>query len=159
MPPHAYDLRKFDAEKRKRFLDHFAKNGRLKHAAAFAGVTRQTVLKHRQDDPEFDEAVREAHAQFADKLLQHADKLCLDGAPQYSLDRNGNPVLTKTEYPIALIQMRLRHLFPEMREQQAIDLNVRGGVILAPATATSEEWEKLFGQAAQAALPPKEPKE
>lgn len=124
-------------------------------AALAAGVSWHTVHRRRDDDPEFEAQFEEARRKFADKFLKHADDLCLTGI-RNPVFFEGQKCGEKVEYPIPLIQMRLRSLFPEMRERQEVDLNMRGGVLVVPATATPTEWEKTFG-AVKIGAPPDNP--
>lgn len=50
-----------DTDWHDRFLDRLREGWSITYAAQAAGVTRQTVFRHRRDLPEFDQAVRDAN--------------------------------------------------------------------------------------------------
>jgi hypothetical protein len=139
---------KFTAAAKTRYLEHLAAHGRPMHAADAAGVTSQCVRNHQKDDPDFHEQVQEAKERFRDKCWEHAQKLCFKGTKIKNYDREGNVISERREYPIALIQTMLKKHDPELRDRSEIDVNVKGGVLVAPAASlSSEEWEKLHGLA------------
>ena len=70
--------------KKKRFIETLASQGTVSHAAQAAGVSRNTVYRWRDDDPEFAILWDEAHEQAVDSvesvLFQKAlsgDSICL----------------------------------------------------------------------------------
>jgi AcrR family transcriptional regulator len=102
------------------FLAHLAECGVLTDAAAAAGVDRSTVFRRRQDDEEFDAAVRDAMEAAADKLEREARRRALEGVEE-PVYQGGQLVGTKTVYSDSLLALllkgRRKQVFAERVEQ------------------------------------------
>lgn len=142
-----YSRGKMDDLAKHRFLEEYRKFGRKGDACKAAGVTAQTVDGHVKNDPDFAEAVMAAQEEYHDKLIAHHQDLVFNGTQKETYDRNGNLVSTETIYPIRLIELELKKHDAGYRDKREVDVNVTGGVLVAPAEVESiEDWEARFGQ-------------
>ncbi len=89
------------------FLAHLAECGVLTDAAAAAGVDRSSVFRRRQDDEEFDAAVRDAMEAAADKLEREARRRALEGVEE-PVYQGGQLVGTKRVYSDPLLALLLK---------------------------------------------------
>lgn len=89
------------------FLAHLAECGILTDAAAAAGVDRSTVFRRRQDDEEFEAAVRDAMEAAADKLEAEARRRALEGTEE-PVYQGGVLVGTKRVYSDSLMALLLK---------------------------------------------------
>lgn len=144
-----FSRRKFDNDFAKgRFLEQYAKWGRIGEAAAAAGVSTQTVRKACEDDPDFAEAVMIAEEAYREKLIAHHQDLVFNGTEKITYNKEGAIVGTERIYPIRLIELELKKHDKGYREKQEVDITHKGGVLIAPAEMnTIDDWEKRFAQA------------
>lgn len=134
---------KFDDDQKKIYLEDLAKHGMKARAAKTAGVSRATVLNHIENDEEFSERYDDALQEYRDGFVDHAvHDLAREGVLVERFDKDGKLVMTKREYPIPIIQMELKRIEPAYRDKQTIDLNHGGGVMVAPAGISPEDWIK-----------------
>lgn len=133
---------KFDDIQKKIYCDELANFGLKGQAGRAAGVSMNTVHRHREDDPDFAEAEQVAIDQYAQKIINHHQNLCLEGELHQTFDKDGKVIGEKRVYPIQLIAMELKRVEPAYREKQVLELNPGqgGGVLVAPAQMTVEEW-------------------
>lgn len=136
---------RFDDDAKRRFLEVFAKNNRKSHAAAAAGVCLQTVNNHIENDPEFAAAIENAIVEYRDRIMEHAQELMLEGTdvPLIGGKDKDEVVAYKREYPTNLIAMEMRRVEPGFKDRSEIDLKGGGGVLVVPANAASDEWQKI----------------
>lgn len=144
-----FSRRKFDNDFAKgRFLEQYAKWGRIGEAAAAAGVSTQTVRKACEDDPDFAEAVMIAEEAYREKLIAHHQDLVFNGTEKITYGKEGQIVGMERIYPIRLIELELKKHDKGYREKQEVDITHKGGVLIAPAEMnTIDDWEKRFAQA------------
>lgn len=136
---------KFDDAAKERFLAEYRIHGRMGDSARAAGVSPKTVNTHMAKDEEFAEACLEAEEEYRSKLVAHQQDLVFNGTVKKTYDRNGNVVSEEQIYPIPLIQMELRKHDEGYRDKREVDMNVRGGVLVAPAEVGSiEDWESKY---------------
>lgn len=139
--------RLFDDEAKQIFLEEYGKWGRMGEAASAAGVSTQTVRKALEDDEDFAESVMVQEEEYRTKLIGHTQNLIFNGVEKENYDRNGNLVSVTREYPIRLIELELKAHDERYRDKQKIDMNVSGGVLVAPAEHGSiDDWERKFGR-------------
>lgn len=136
---------KFDEEAKGRFIDSYKEFARIGDACAAAGITRATYQRHLKQDDDFAEACMAAEEEYRAKLIAHHQDLVFNGTKKVTYDRNGNVVGEEQIYPIPLIQMELRKHDEGYRDKKEMDVNVSGGVLVAPAdVATIDDWEARF---------------
>jgi hypothetical protein len=135
---------KFDDDAKKRFLDVFRECNLMMKSAEAAGVSLQTVRDHIENDPEFEQMFLEAKEFYKDKVLAHVQNLAFNGITNdVFAGKDGDKVGTKTEYPIQLVAMEAKKVDPSYKERSEVELNTGGGgVIIAPADKTPEQWIK-----------------
>lgn len=137
---------KFDAEAKATVIKELATHGRIGTAARAAGVTVGTLKRHVKKDPEFAVLLEEGLEVYKDKLLNHHQKLVFEGTPNNKYDREGNLLESGITYPIRLIELELKKHDAGYRDKREVSLDVRGGVLVAPATVDSvEDWETRYG--------------
>lgn len=139
---------KFDKDRKRLFLDEYAKTALRYHSADAVGVCWQTVANHLQDDEEFAEQFKEAKARFVEHLEDVVYKRSVEGTKK-PIFYKGVPVGEITEYDHKLLEMRLKAEDKEKyRENHKIDLdaNLKGGVLVVPGLASSpEDWAEKYG--------------
>jgi hypothetical protein len=86
----------------------------------------------------------EAVEAYKDKLITHHQNLIFDGQEKVSYDRNGNIVSVEKNYPIRLIELELKKYDEGYRDKKEVNMNVRGGVLVAPAEISMDDWETKF---------------
>ena len=132
---------KFDKQAKQIFLDSYKKTGLKGRAAEKAEVTMKTVDRHKENDPDFAEAYKQAEAYYHDDFVNHSWNLARHGIVRRRFDRAGNIVEESVEYPIRLIELELKKIDMGYRDRQSIDLTQTSvGALLAPATMTPEDW-------------------
>lgn len=140
---------KFDDAAKQRFLDHYAKHGRVGQAATAAGVVLMTVLKHRKSDPTFQLAYEEAQQQYADHIQEQVYKQAVEGVvvePIMGGKDRDIVVGERRQYSPNLLALEAKRVNPEYRERQQLDVAVSGGVLLIPQGMSADEWTKEYGQ-------------
>ena len=133
---------KFDDDQKEIYLLALADHGRKGDAAKTAGVCPQTVLDHCRNDPNFEAAFNNALDAYRDKFVDHATNLALNGVEKRRYNKDGDLVEETKEYPIRLIELELKRVEPGYRDKQTIDMNHKGGVLLAPAGVSPADWMK-----------------
>jgi hypothetical protein len=135
---------KFDEERQALFLEQIAEHGRPMTASKVCDVSMPRIREYAERNPEFAELYAEAMEAYKDRLLSHHQDLIFNGMLKKSYDRNGNLVSEEKIYPIPLIQMELRKHDEGYREKREVTMDVKGGVFVAPAGLSAEDWEKQF---------------
>ncbi len=137
---------KFDEVRRGIFLREMAEHGRKSTAAMAAGVSVTTANWAIKNEPDFSEAIAHCQLIYKDRVVAHHQDLLFNGVEKVRYDNKGAVVETTREYPIRLIELELKLVDDGYRDKRTIDMNVSGGVLIAPAGMTIEEWEKKHGQ-------------
>ena len=89
------------------YLAALAEHGLVGRAAKDAGVDRSQVWRRRQDDPEFDAAVKDAIEHAADKLETEARRRAIDGTEE-PVYQGGVLVGTKRVFSDSLLALLLK---------------------------------------------------
>lgn len=133
---------KFDDKAKWAFIAEFAMHNRFMHACEAAGVSFRTVKAHIENDPEFAELVEEAKEFYKSRVLKHAQRLMLEGMSEPILGGKfkDEVVGEKIIYPIQLIAMEMKKVDPDYKDRQEIEHKGGGGVLVAPAGKSPEEW-------------------
>jgi hypothetical protein len=135
---------KFDDTQKGIYLNHLRQFGRKMQAALAAGVSADCVLRHIEVDAEFAAAREEAMAQYSDRVQQLAWKL-MNGVekPIIGVDKGTSFVIGKEMiHATNLLAMEMKKTNPEYKERSEVNLNSGGGVIIAPAGISSEDFAK-----------------
>lgn len=136
---------KFDDAAKDRYLTVLAQTGFKSRACMAAGVTRQTVAQHVENDPDFAEAVEEALDKYHARFMEHWDRLVYEGTEEPIIGGKDKDevVATKTVFPTNLIAMEARRVEPGFKERSEVDIKGGGGVLVVPANASQDEWQKI----------------
>ena len=137
---------KFDEVRRGIFLREMAEHGRKSTAAMAAGVSVTTANWAIKNEPDFSEAMAHCQIIYKDRVVAHHQDLLFNGVEKNRYDNKGNIVETTREYPIRLIELELKKVDDGYRDKREINMNVSGGVLVAPAGLSIEEWEKEHGK-------------
>lgn len=135
---------KFDEVKRGIFLRELAHHGRKTTACIAAGVSITTASYAIKNDPEFNEATAHALLAYQDRLIAHHQDLLFNGIPKYRYDNKGNLIEESRDYPIRLIELELKKHDEGYRDKRDVNMNVSGGVLVAPADTSAADWEKKW---------------
>ncbi|HVJ14541.1 MAG TPA: hypothetical protein VM686_03835 [Polyangiaceae bacterium] len=139
---------KFDDEQKKIYLRELAEHSRKGDAANAAGVCMNLVRSHIANDPEFEAAVAKALDRYRDKIVAHHQRLTLEGYTKPILGGQFKDVVVAEEkiYPIQLLAMELRKVDHAYRDKETASRPDIGGVLVAPAEASSaEDWAARYG--------------
>lgn len=147
---------KFDDDAKQVYLEQMRSHGLKGRSAEAVGVGQNTVISHIKNDPDFAEEVTRAIQTYADKIVTHHQNLVLNGVITLKYDKLGNVVEKKHDYPIRLIELELKKVDPAYRDHQILDVKQAGGVLVAPAHMTPEEWIKKAEKDNETALSPEE---
>ncbi len=137
---------KFNEMSRGIFLREMAEHGRKSTAAMAAGVSVTTANWAIKNDADFNEAVAHCQLIYHDRIIAHHQDLLFNGIEKRRYDNKGMVIETIREYPIRLIELELKKHDDGYRDKREINMNVSGGVLVAPAGITIEEWEKKHGE-------------
>lgn len=134
---------KFDDVQKGIYVNVLGKTGRRQQAADAAGVCYQTVMVHRENDPEFEAAVQHALGRYADTIHKLATKL-MEGVKKPIVGGKFKDEIVAHELVHAtnLLAMEMRRTNAEYKERSEIDLKHGGSVLIAPADMSPEEWIK-----------------
>lgn len=134
---------KFDDVQKGIYINVLSKTGRRQQAADAAGVCYQTVMVHRENDPEFEASFQAALGTWADTIHKLAMKL-MEGVKKPIVGGKDKDVIVAHELVHAtnLLAMEMRRTNAEYKERSEIDLKHGGSVLIAPAEMTPEEWIK-----------------
>jgi len=163
--------REFTYERRMRFLYELVKSGGLLSlAAARAGVSSSTVVKHRKMEPEFDAAVIEARDLGVEAVLvEEARRRAVDGVdePVFGGQWKDEVVGYIKRYSDGLLKMLICGAKPEYRDAPRGTSDGKyplgqGGVVIIPAQqvavavpgqtqqqAEVNAWVESFAEAAK----------
>lgn len=135
---------KLNEDTKRIFIEEYAKHGRIGTAARMAGVKMSTFKKLITKDPEFGLAMAEALECYKDRLIDHHQNLVFNGTVKTTYGRDGSIVSEETIYPIRLIELELKKHDEGYRDRKDVSVNITGGVLVAPAKVSMEDWEAKF---------------
>lgn len=141
--------RAFTEDRWEVFLHHFARLGLLGQAARATDVAPETIRVYRRDIPEFAEMFDQALQDYRESLEAEVHRRAVEGwdEPVY---QKGELVGTIRRHSDRMLELLIKKNIPEYRDKVSVDANVRGGVMVVPATAQSmDDWEKEFGEKAK----------
>jgi hypothetical protein len=137
-------FRKFTPERKEVYLSVLEQQGVIAIAARWAGVSTQTVLRHRKEDPLFDAACNEAegyyHAMCGASILSQARVGQID--ERYNND--GKLISRRVSYETRIREIMLKRAFPDYNEVSKQEVSVVGGAVVVPAPIDSvESWDDV----------------
>lgn len=126
-------------------LEAYSKTGRVGFAAAAAGVSRQTLLNHLNEDPVFNDAWIDAKDDFATGMQLRLYQRGFIGTPKPIVGRVAKDCDGIIGYELTrsdTIAMAMAKAFmPDLYvEKLQVDANVTGGVLVVGAPLTPEAW-------------------
>jgi hypothetical protein len=142
---------KFDDIQKAIFIKVFSETGRLFEAANAADVSTGTVRNHLTADPEFEEAYERAKAYYREQVVHKVvQKVALEGVlePIVGGKFKDEVVAHKRVFATNILAMEMKRVDPGYREKAEVDVNMRGGVLIMPATIPEEEWIAKYSKAA-----------
>jgi len=132
---------KFDDDQKNIYLAALREHGLKGKAAQAAGVSNNTVQRHRENDPDFGEAEANANQEYTDKLITHHQNLLFNGEVHRTFDKEGIVISEKHVHPIQLIAMELKKRDPTYSEKHVVDIKQgAGGVLVVPAEISVEDY-------------------
>ncbi len=149
---------KFDEVRRGIFLREMASHGRKSTAAMAAGVSVTTANWAIKNEPDFSEALAHCALIYHDRIVAHHQDLLFNGVETQKFDSKGNLLQITREYPIRLIELELKKHDDGYRDKREINMNVSGGVLIAPPEISIEEWEKKHGKTVEGEFTEADPK-
>ncbi|SRR5258706_9297845 len=133
-----------------RFIEKFAETMNVRASAFYAGVSRQTVYKHRETDPTFCDRYEDARQDALDRLEEAVMKRARDGVEQITpIYYKGVKIdqVVKREFSDALAKFMLESHKPEVyRQKQTIE---HTGNIGIEHESAQEQFRQLATQAIQ----------
>lgn len=139
---------KFTDPLKQVFLAEFAKHGRLYTSADACDVSTHTVRYHLENDPDFAAQFEDAKQAYRDKVHRVVTLLAIDGLdePIIGGEFRDQVVAYKKVFATNLVMAEARRVDPGYKDQSTVDLNVAGGVFVAPTQLTPTEWAATFGK-------------
>jgi len=137
---------KFTPEVQAVFLTHLARTGRWAHSSRAAGISFETVRRHRDQDKIFGDACEAAIQEYRDHIQEAVYEQGVVGIFQPMFDKDGHLVGWKRIVNGTVLLAEARRVNPEYREKTEVDMNLSGGVVVAPATVTPEQWAKMAAE-------------
>lgn len=141
------DTRAFQGERRKKYLDELVSCGLPIVARERANVTEQTVRRHRENDPDFAQAEREAMEMHNAAVEREIHRRGIEGVKE-AIYWEGNIVGWKIVYSDKLLELYAKRRIREYNPKVEIDQNTNhGGAIavgLADLSKLSPEGRKLL---------------
>jgi len=151
---------KFDAKRKARFLEHYAKTGLFMQSAKACGVSYMTAKRHYDADKAFANLIDDAKDVFNESLEAEAVRRATKGVvePVFGsttkevpkADGKGMKVVRtmgriggKRKYSDTLLQFVMKKHMPEYRENMTVNQNVRGMLVTGelPVNAFDEgQW-------------------
>lgn len=139
-----------------RICDELHKNcGDMLMACQTVGVSLAFVRQWRKDDPEVDNALKEAEQVGTQGLVSAAIQRGVHGVEE-DIYYRGEVVGSKRNYSDSLLTLLLKTKVPEFKQEEGGGVNVNVNVAnIMPRAANYEEWLRMVDStAAKGALPP-----
>jgi poly-beta-hydroxyalkanoate depolymerase len=133
-------------EYRELFIHHYRKTNNLAHSAALIGVSASAVRQRRKKDKIFAKLMDLAEEQYADQVKSVFQDLALNGTEKHTYDRNGNLISTERVIHGRLLELEMKRVDPSYNEKREVAHTVAGGVLVAPAEVSIDQWEKQYNR-------------
>ncbi len=148
-PDSAYNLRykKFSPEKKLIFLTKLEQHGRILLACRFAGIHDTTVRAHRAEDPEFDQACKDAEAMYHEMCVASILHQARVGQVDERWDKEGNLISRRVSYETKLREMIVKRADSSYNDVSRQEVAVVGGAVVVPAPVDSvESWDAIVAR-------------
>lgn len=135
----------FDDAAKTAWLEAFRQSGKITVACRETGVHRQTVLRHREKDEEFEAAFDLMLELHAEAVVHRLESDALDGFHNDVFNaKTGDVIGSKLTYETPLRVAMLKRFDPNYKDRSEVDINHSGKVIAAPPRVGSiEEFQKI----------------
>ncbi len=136
----------FTDELKVKFINLYAQYGVKFKCAKACGITPYAVTRHEKTDPDFKEAVEWARLVFCDSIEETIIDRAIHGwdEPVYS-QRLGTQIGSIRRFDNKLLELLAKRHIAAFRDKQQVDVNVTGGVLVAPSSpAEPQEWANKF---------------
>lgn len=125
-----------------RYLELVKATGLLHKSATMVGVNPSTMNGWRNNDPELDDAVKEALQEHCDLIEGEVFRRSIQGI-QSPVFFQGLHTADKVEYSDRLLELYAKRHIPAYRDRHQIEHEFKGGVLVVPGLAISTDaWEK-----------------
>lgn len=128
------------------FFNHYGKTNNLAYAAALIGVTAEAVREKRKKDKLFDRMCLQCEDMYADRVKSIFQELALNGTTKETYDRNGSLISTEQVMYPRLLELEIKRVDNAYNEKREVAHTVNGGVLVAPASVTVDEWSKKYSE-------------
>jgi hypothetical protein len=151
---------KFDDVAKQRFLEALFETGLKCVALDAAGVSRATMERHYEDDPEFQEAYDVAMEEYSARGVKKIEREALEGHQELTYDREGNLVKERRVFETRLRERFLEAHDPRYHPKQKIEHSGEvGGIAIVPGVAALSDWEAAVQQHDRASAKSQDPNE
>jgi hypothetical protein len=138
------NYRKFTPERREIYLTKLAQTGRVIQSCLWAGISKKTVQRHREADPEFDSACQMAYDLYHENVVTRLTHQALEGQLDIRKDKEGNVISKRVSYEQQLRIRLLQRADPDYRDASRQEVSVVGGAVVVPAPIDSvESWDDV----------------
>jgi len=138
------NVRKFTTERQAIFLTKLQQYGRIGQAANFAGVSNETINRHRKADPEFDAACRSAEITYHEMVATAILNQALVGQIDRRWDKDGKLLSERTTYETQIRKMIVQRADPSYNDVSKQEVSVVGGAVIVPAPVDGvETWDDV----------------
>lgn len=135
----------FDDVKKTEWLAAFERTGKIILACDEVGVARQTILRHREKDEEFEAAFDLALERHATSLVNRIEDRAMDGVTNDVYNsKTGDIIGTETKYETALAVKMLGRYDRDYKDRSEVDITSGGKILAIPPTATREEFSGML---------------
>lgn len=131
---------KFDDQQKEIYLNELLEHGQKVLAAKAAGVTRQCVGNHAENDPEFAAIEEEILEERGRRIVRTIEKQALNGYTHPCFNKDGDYVGEKQMFETRLREKMLTRFDKDYTDRKEITNLGGGGVLVVPAGQTPEEW-------------------
>jgi hypothetical protein len=133
-------------EYRELFIHHYRRTNNLAHSAALIGVSKAAIIARRKKDKVFGRLMDLAEDHYADQVKSVFQDLALNGTEKHTYDRNGNLISTEKVIHARLLELEMKRVDSSYNEKREVAHTVSGGVLVAPAEVSIDQWEKRYNE-------------
>lgn len=144
---------KFGDTEKAQFIELLSRYGVKTKCAKAVGVCPYTINIHAKKDPDFADACELALEVFRDSIEETIIDRAIHGWEEPVV--SAGKVVTKVrKFDNRLLELLAKRHITAYRDKQQLDVNVSGGVLVAPAPPQSQEdWQQQFSAPPNHELP------
>jgi len=137
----------FNAARKKRFLEEYAKTALVVQSAAIANISCAAVLAHRKSDPEFQANYDLAYTTYCESIEKEIHRRAIEGWDK-PVWHKGEMVGTEIRHSDRLLELYAKRHIAAYRDKVDVSGHITGGVLVIAAPATdSRDWADRYGKA------------